>query len=444
MKHILILGAGRSAASLIRYIAAQASEASWHVVVGDIQQALAEEKIAAYDHLEAILFDLSDEVTASKYVAEQDVVISLLPPALHVTVAKLCLQHGVHLLTASYVSEEMQALHEEAQAKGLLFLNEVGLDPGIDHLSAMVLIEDIQAQGGKIEVFKSFTGGLIAPAYDNNPWHYKFTWNPQNVVLAGQGTAVYLAHNQTKLIPYQQLFKRIEPVTIQEYGAFEGYANRNSLKYKDLYNLQEVHTLLRGTLRRAGYCAAWDCFVQLGMTDPHTKMSTASLTRRSFLNTFLPYHPTKSVEEKFCAFFDLQPNDTIFAQMAWLGLFEEEEIVIPQSKATPAQLLQSILASKWVLAPSDKDMIVMQHQFVYTLQNQTRKLYADLVVIGEDTQHTAMAKTVGLPLGITTKLLLEGQIPLRGVHIPTHPTLYKPILANLKMYGIEFKMHEAG
>lgn len=317
MKKILLLGAGRSASTLIQYLAHKAAQYGWQLSVGDKALDLAASKVAGMPHCQALAFDIEEEAAATAHIAAHDLVISLLPPALHIAVAKICLNARKHLLTASYVSPEMQRFHAEAQQKDLLFLNEMGLDPGLDHMSAMQIIHQIQAEGGYIRSFKSYTGGLIAPESDNNPWGYKFTWNPQNVVLAGQGTARYLSEKQLKLIPYQQLFRRIEEVQIDDWGNFEGYANRDSLPYRELYGLAQVRTLLRGTLRKKGYCAAWDVFVQLGMTEAQVRIPTAHLSARAFLNTFLPYHPSLSVEEKLCDTLELPPEGEVVQK--WLG-----------------------------------------------------------------------------------------------------------------------------
>lgn len=440
MKNILLLGAGRSASSLIVYLAENATKNQWSVSIADAQKELVLSKIKPYPHLQAIELDINDAEQTRKLISQQDIIISLLPPTLHIQVARWCLDLGKNLLTASYVSPEMQALHQAAKEKGLLFLNEIGLDPGIDHLSAMKIIDHIRLQGGKITAFKSFTGGLIAPESDNNPWNYKFTWNPQNVVLAGQGVAKYLEEGQTKYIPYQQLFRRIETFEIENLGKFEGYANRDSLSYQQVYGLENIKTLLRGTLRKQGYCSAWDCFVQLGMTDNQTLMLTKNLSYKAFLETFLPAK-NLSTQENLLDTLQIRPENSknILEKFDFLEFFQEKPIHFPQEKATPAQILQHILEQKWVLAPEDKDMIVMQHIIDYELDNEPKKIVSELVVMGDDNLHTAMAKTVGLPLGIACKLVLEGKIQAKGVVIPISQELYEPILAELENLGIIFK-----
>ncbi|MCU0440059.1 MAG: saccharopine dehydrogenase NADP-binding domain-containing protein [Raineya sp.] len=441
MKKILVLGAGRSASSLIRYLAENAPKHAWQVSVADAQKELVLQKIQSYPHLTAYDFDVFEADKAKKLIGEHDIVISLIPPALHIHVARYCLELGKNMLTASYISKEMQELDAEVKKKDLIFLNEIGLDPGIDHLSAMKILDHIRAEGAVVKSFKSFTGGLIAPESDNNPWHYKFTWNPQNVVLAGQGVAKYLENKQIKYIPYHQLFRRIEHFEVEGYGVFEGYANRDSLGYQSVYGLENIHTLLRGTLRKQNYCKAWDCFVQMGMTDNVTIMPTQNLTYQQFLKTFLPENTNDTLENTFINYLGIaqEKKTTILSQMTWLELFTDKNINYPKAEATPAQILQHILEQKWVLAPEDKDMIVMQHIINFEQAGDENEIISELVVIGEDNIHTAMAKTVGLPLGIACKLILAGEIKSRGVLMPIDAEMYEPVLKELEEYGVIFK-----
>jgi saccharopine dehydrogenase-like NADP-dependent oxidoreductase len=448
MSKILLFGAGRSASSLIRYLGENAQKNNWEVTVADAQPELVLQKTREFPVLKSLVFDLADTEKTAEFVKETDIVISLLPPSLHIKVAKICLEHSKNLVTASYVSTEMQELHEQVKAKNLIFLNEIGLDPGIDHLSAMKIFDEIRQKNGKIISFKSFTGGLIAPESDDNPWNYKFTWNPQNVVLAGQATAKYLENEQFKYIPYSQLFRRLDTISVENYGEFDGYANRDSLSYQQIYGLTDTQTLLRGTLRKKGYCEAWNVFVQLGLTDNQTLISTQNLTNKSFLESFLPHYQhlsKQNIEDIFCEYLNLDKNADVFKKMVWLDIFKDIPLVFQNfltEKATPAQILQHILEQKWQLAPTDKDMIVMQHQIIYEKNNQKYQITSDLVVLGEDSTHTAMAKTVGLPLGIATKLILENKINQKGVVLPITANIYEPILKELEEYKIQFKEKE--
>lgn len=438
MKNILLLGAGRSSYHLIQYLLQQASTEHWHVTVGDFDAKLAEEKVGNNPHGTAIQFDIQNTELAEHHISKADVVISLLPPFLHLKAAKACLKFGKHLLTASYVSPELKALEEEVKAKGLLFLNEIGLDPGIDHLSAMQIIDRLKAEEAKIVAFRSYTGGLIAPEHDNNPWNYKFTWNPRNVVLAGQGTAKYLINGQYKYVPYHRLFTHLEQIDVENFGEFEGYPNRDSLSYREVYGIANIPTLLRGTLRRKGFCSAWNAFVQLGMTDDSYAIENSEMmSYREFTNSFLQYSKVYLVEEKLANLLGVATDDVLMKKIAWLGLLGHEKIGL--KRATPAQILQHLLERKWKLEEGDKDMIVMQHIFEYeTAQGEQRTLTSSLVVIGEDTQATAMSKTVGLPLGIAAKLLLQGKIDLKGVIIPVQPQIYEPVLQELEGLGVKF------
>jgi saccharopine dehydrogenase-like NADP-dependent oxidoreductase len=440
MKTILVLGAGRSSSSLIKYLLDHAKDNQWKIVVGDASIDMAIDKIQGHACGEAIQFNIEDE-KATSTISAADCVVSLLPAMLHPLVAINCLKYNKHLLTASYVSEEMKALDSEARAKGLIFLNECGLDPGIDHMSAMQLIDRIKGEGGKLISFESFTGGLIAPDTDpQNPWRYKFTWNPRNVVMAGQGTAKYLQAGKFKYIPYQQLFKRTTSIGVPGLGRFEGYANRDSLKYIETYGLTGIETMLRGTLRNEGFCSAWNVFVQLGCCDDSYDMEGVErMTHAEFINSFLPDNG-QSLTDKIVhhPLLKLEGHEARFLQ--WSGLFDEEKVGL--KKGTPAQILEHILNKKWKLQPSDKDQIVMWHRFVYEANGVKKELQASLVATGNDSVYTAMAKTVGLPLAIATKLIMQGKIKARGVVIPIGPELYNPILKDLEEFNIALKEQE--
>lgn len=442
METILVLGAGRSASSLISYLLQQAAVHSWKIVVGDVSDSTAWKRIGGSTRGRAIAFDIMDESKSSEAIQGADLVISMIPAHLHPMVAKLCLKYNKHLLTASYVSNEMTEFHDEAKSKNLLFLNECGLDPGIDHMSAMQVINGIKERGGKMLAFESFTGGLISPETDpQNLWRYKFTWNPRNVVMAGQGTAKFLQEGQYKYIPYQQLFKRLTPVTVDGLGDFEGYPNRDSLKYVDTYGLTGIQTMLRGTLRNKGYCAAWDVLVQLGCCDDTYQMEGVErMTHRDFINSFLGYHSQLMVEEKLCIACKISPTGPEMQRLRWSGFFDREPIGLKEG--TPAQVLEHILNKKWKLLSEDKDQIVMWHRFVYESAGVRKEIQATLIATGDDSTYTAMAKTVGLPLGIAAKLLLQNKITSRGVVIPVVKEFYEPILHELSELGIRLSEKE--
>ena len=439
MQRILVVGAGRSSSTLIQYLLDHSEENDWQVIVGDYDLSLAEQKIENHPNGKAIRFDVFDVEQRNDGIRNADIVVSMLPPSMHILLAEDCVFQGKNLVTASYVSEDIAVLNDKAVEKGVLLLNEIGLDPGIDHMSAKKVIDDIHNDGGKIHTFKSFCGGLVAPKYDTNPWNYKFTWNPRNVVLAGKGTAQFIRNGQYKYIPYQNLFSRIECIDILEAGAFEGYANRDSLEYREAYDLTDIPTIFRGTLRRPGYCEAWNVFVQLGITDDTYKVSGLSnMTWRDFINSFLVYDEVKTVEEKLQSYLSL--SSEVMNKLRWLGIFENVSVGLQD--ATPAQALQKLLESKWSLEEEDKDMIVMQHQFHYQLNGEEKCFHSSLVLEGKDKIHTAMSMTVGLPLAIATKLILQQKIKLSGVQIPVMKEIYEPVLEELKSFGIDFVEEE--
>ena len=406
------------------------------MAIGDADLDVAEKK--AKGQARAFKFDVSDETQLFDEISKSDLVISMLPARFHQLVAEACLAEGKHLVTASYVTPEMRDMDDAVKEKGLVFLNECGLDPGIDHMSAMGVIDKIRANNYELIGFESFTGGLLAPNTHDNPWQYKFTWNARNVVLAGQGYVKFIQQGKYKYIPYQRLFRRTEVVHIPGYGYFEGYANRDSLKYLDVYNLRGIKTLYRGTLRRPGYCKAWDVFVQLGATDDSYKLEAVDkMTHRQFINSFLFYNPGDSIELKLAHYLNLDMESEEMHKIKWLGMFSED--LVGLEEGSPAQILEHILKKKWTLTEEDNDMIVMWHKFNY-IDDTGKEIeeHATMVSCGEDSVHTAMSKSVGLPLGIATKLILEGKITTPGVLIPIKKEIYEPILAELKDFGFDF------
>lgn len=438
MKKILLLGAGLSASSLIRYLLEHAEANNWQVRVVDQSMDVVKRKLNGHPCGVALSFNALDKGERLPEIAQADLVISMLPARFHIDVAQDCLALKKHLITPSYVSPEMKALDAEVKAANLLFMNEIGVDPGIDHMSAMRIIDDVRNKGGEIISFKSYCGGLMAPESDNNPWNYKFTWNPRNVVLAGQGKAAqYIDRFQYKYITYNQLFSRLDRIEVDGYGAFDGYANRDSLSYRPIYGLENIPTLYRGTLRRVGYCQAWNIFVQLGMADDNYVMEgSENFTPRDFANAFLPFNEGVSVEDKWLAVCQ-QYGVSSIEKFEWLGLFDgTTKLNLPQ--ATPAQLLEKILVDKWVLEPNDKDMLVMVHQFEYILNNKRHRIESSMVNIGEDDVYTSMSNTVGLPMAICAKMMLTGGIDAVGVKIPIERVIYAPILDELASLGIRF------
>jgi len=439
MRNILVIGAGKSTSYLIKYFIDKADTENLHLTIGDIDVQKAKEITGNNPNVDVIFLDVFDKESRGNAVKNSDIVVSMLPARFHIEVAKDCITYKTHMVTASYVSPEMQQLNKAAKENGLIFMNEIGLDPGIDHMSAMQVLNDIRDQGGKIILFESFTGGLVAPESDNNLWNYKFTWNPRNVVVAGQGSAAkFLQEGAYKYIPYNRLFRRTEFLDIDGFGRFEGYANRDSLKYQNIYGLDNIKTLYRGTMRRVGFSRAWNIFVQLGMTDDsYTIDDSENMSYRDFVNSFLAYSPTDSVELKFRHALKIDQDDIVWDKLEELDIFNSEKMV-NLKKATPAQILQKILMDSWTLDADDKDMIVMYHKFGYVLDGEKHQIDSTMVAIGENQVYTAMAKTVGLPVAIATVAILNKKITTPGVQIPISREVYEPILKELETYGITF------
>lgn len=440
MTNILIIGAGRSTTSLINYLIQNSATYNLKITVADVDIKLAQEKVANHTNATAISFNINDADKRREIIQQHDFVISMLPAFMHGEVAKDCVEFGKHIATASYVSADMRALDKEAQKKGLILLNECGLDPGIDHASAMKEINDIKQKGGEVISFKSYCGGLVAPESNDNPWGYKFSWNPRNVILAGQGTAQYLENGALKFLPYNRLFSQTDTIHMEGYGNFDAYANRDSISYQEIYGLQSAKTMLRGTLRQEHYCKAWNVFILLGLTDDTTKITHANkLTYSDLLNAFLP-NGKGTLKEKLKDFLKENWDTQIENMLDSLELFSDKKITL--SEGSPAQLLQALLEEKWKLQDTDKDMIVMQHQFEYKLPSDANKLFktnSSLVVIGKDNHDTAMAQTVGLPLAITVKNFITKKFTATGVQIPTTPQIYEPLLKELEEHNIIFK-----
>lgn len=439
-RNVLIFGAGRSSSSLIKYLLDKSEAENLQITIADLSLENAQSKTNSHPRATALVLNTFDETHRREEIAKADIVISMLPAFMHLEVAKDCILCKKHLVTASYISEGMQALDEEAKAAGVIFMNECGLDPGIDHMSAMKVIDEIRDKGGKILLFESFCGGLVAPESDNNLWNYKFTWAPRNVVLAGQGGAAkFIQEGTYKYIPYHKLFRRTEFMEVEGYGRFEGYANRDSLKYRSIYGLEDVLTLYRGTIRRVGFSRAWNIFVQLGMTDDSYIIDNSdTISYRDFTNLFLPYHPTDSVEIKLRLMLGIEQDDIIWDKLLELELFNSDKIVgLPY--ATPAQILEKILSDKWTLSENDKDMIVMYHKFGYEINGKQKQIESKMVCIGDDQTYTAMAKTVGLPVAMAALQILNGTYKTPGVQLPLNRDLYLPVLNELESFGVIFK-----
>jgi len=420
MKKILLFGAGKSATCLIRYLIRETGSRGWELVVAEYNLSLAQSKTGNAAHVKAVGVAVENEIERELLIREADIVISLLPPALHSLVAISCVGCKKNLLTASYLDAPIKSLESAIRENGLLFLGEMGLDPGIDHMSAMQLIHRVREQNGRIIAFRSHTGGLVAPESDNNPWHYKISWNPRNVVMAGSAGARYKENGHVVSKTYEELFENNGEVAIDGIGRnLSWYPNRDSLPYIPLYGLGEAETFIRTTLRYPDFCRGWNSIVRAGLTDDQIV-----LTALSFSEWSAPILPFVNADNR--------------EQLAFLGLFDNT--AIPPQARVSADVLQYLLETRLAMEPRDKDMIVMLHEISYTVNGRLYEDTSSLLVKGENTLETAMAKTVGLPLGIAAKLILEGKMNgLTGLHIPILPEIYDPVLKELAGEGIHFE-----
>jgi saccharopine dehydrogenase-like NADP-dependent oxidoreductase len=429
MKKIIIFGAGKSATSLIGYMGAACGQNNWELIVCDTDLPLAQSKIMDCTNARAMSINVAEDAARKELVSQADVVISMLPPHLHFLVAGDCLQFSKHLLTASYIDEKIKNLRAEIEVRGILFLCEMGLDPGIDHMSAMKMIHQVRKENGTITSFRSHCGGLVSPQSDDNPWHYKITWNPANIVMAGSSGAIYRQMGQTVEVPYKKVFSNCEIIDVPHLFPLACYPNRDSLGYTRTYGLTETATFMRTTLRYPSFCRGWNRIVNKGLTDldDHEQIKD--------YKTYAEWYRKKNDSRE--APFQTPGEEEEFAeQLSYLGL--DSNTPIDEAPENSAALLQCILENKLSMKPHDKDMIVMLHELGYTLNGENKLLRSSLVVTGDDQRKTAMAKTVGLPLGIAAKLILQGKITTTGLHIPVLAEIYEPVLQELEANGIQF------
>ena len=437
MNSVLIIGAGLSSGALIDYVLQKAAEKGWVVIVADNDPQKAEAKVAGHPNGRAVWLDVLKTNDRRELIARADVVVSLMPAHLHLEVAYDCIKLKKHLITASYVSQEMFALADEARERGLIFMGEMGLDPGIDHMSAMRVIDAIKDQGGSIRSFHSYTGGLVAPESDDNPWHYKVTWNPRNVVLAGQGTAQFLEDGKLRYIPYHRLFKEHRKLEIPGAGQYEAYANRDSLLYRERYGITDIPNILRGTIRHKGFCESWDALIQIGLTDAGFPiLHSGEISFYELLDAYVGKYQGGSLKERVAQMLGQEPDSEVMRNLEWLGLFRKKKIRLPN--ATPALILEHLIREKWVLQPNDRDMILMYHELAYEMEGKSYRFTSTMQLKGNNASDTAMAQTVGLPMGIFVRMVMEGNIQARGVQIPVMKEVYEPVLKELEEYGIVF------
>ena len=430
------MGAGKSATVLIEFLLSQAPQYSWKVQVADANLSAAKLKIGTSMWGEGVKLDVTEDASRRELIGQADLVISLLPPHLHILVASDCLLLGRSLFTASYIDEEVKQLAAEIEKKGLLFLYEMGLDPGIDHMSAMALVDEIKSKGGNILSFISHCGGLVATDSDNNPWHYKISWNPSNVVQAGKNGALYRWNSKTVQLNREELFAEIRPATIQHAESLAWYPNRNSLSYLELYGLDNITTFIRTTLRHPNFIKGWHRLVQLGFTQDNPIIVSRNTTYADLVQQFL------AVNKFQIDFNQMIENDDELAQLFQSLGFMDTDSIAQKNEYSPATFLQECLEKNLKMEAVDKDRVVMQHEIIYELNGQKRQLVSTLDIEGADAIHTAMAKTVGLPLALAAVSFLKGELQMKGLKVPIHSTIYKAILPKLKALGIHFQESE--
>jgi saccharopine dehydrogenase-like NADP-dependent oxidoreductase len=430
MKNILLFGAGKSATVLIDYLLQNAIENKWQITISDSDKKVIEQKTNGHVAAHIAAINVTNNLERQAIIEKADLVISMMPAFLHIHIAKDCLHFGKHLLTASYADDAIKAMAAEAKTKGIIFLCEMGLDPGIDHMSAMQIIKDVKNKGGEITSFKSHCGGLIAPESDNNPWHYKITWNPRNVVLAGKAGATYKKDGQIVVEKYEALFQNINTIQSnnEDLNNLSFYPNRDSIGYIDLYNLQQANTFIRTTLRHKEFMQGWKNIIALQLTSEDVAYQSDDMSLADFFATHFAKHEIKQK--------NISAQDLLL--LDFLGL-NDNNTIINKGNISAADALQFALEKKLILSPTDKDMIVMQHEIEYSYNNKNHEIISSLVVKGEDSLRTAMAKTVGLPLGIAAKLILNGTIQLSGLQLPLEKEIYEPVLTELKNYGVVFE-----
>ena len=434
MKKVLILGAGLVAKPLVRYLLDQPD---FEVEVASRTVSKAVKLIDNHPRGKASELNLKNEEGLKDKISKADLIISMVPYTFHPIVAKYCIDYKKAMVTTSYVSEVMKNLDAEAKKAGILILNEVGLDPGIDHMEAMRIIHEVEEKGGEILSFTSYCGGLPAPEANTNPFGYKFSWSPTGVLLAGKNSAQYLKDGQQIFIPPQDLFDNYLMINIEGLGEFEGYPNRDSLPYIELYGIKSTKTMFRGTLRNKGWCSTLKKIADLGLLEEEEKDWTG-LTYKDFLKKLMNSPAEEDIKKSLSAHLNIEENSDIIQRYEWLGLLSDEPL--PLEKGSPLNILGAIMLEKLQYAEGERDMIMLQHQFIASYPGDKKeKITSTLIDFGIPHGDTSMGRTVGLPAAISTKLILEGKIEKTGVHIPVTPEIYIPILQELKELDIAFK-----
>lgn len=436
MKNILVIGAGRTSSSLINYLLKKSKELDWAITVADQSLELAEHKVGNHPSGRAIKFNVLDDEQRSVQISKADLVVSLLPETFHIHVVKDCIRFRAHLITASYVSQQLASFDSEVKDAGLTFLNEMGLDPGIDHMDTMRLLNRVKDKGGKLISLKSYGGGLIAPECDDNPWGYKITWNPMNVVTAGMASARFVNDGKLKIVPYNRVFRNVHLVEVPGLGKFETYPNRDSIKYRRIYSIPEIPNVFRGSMRKIGFCKAWNALIQIGLTDNrYTVPDSNKFSYNEWLSFYLDKNNGEVTKQVLSNFLNEPENSDVINKIEWLGLLGNEKINL--TDVSPAEILLDLLQKKWKFGEQDKDMVILQTEVEYEVEKRIEKMVSSLIVYGKIGFDTAMSATVGLPLAIGTKLILNNTIKEKGVIIPIHRDIYEPAMNELSELGIK-------
>ena len=442
MKQVLVLGAGKSAPYLIAKLLDMAGECDWFVTVGDLDLEMARSRVNGHSRGEAVRFDVNDAQLRDRQIGSSDLVVNMMAPRFLELIAHDCVRHGKHMISVSYRNQALRELDADALREGVLLLCELGLDPGIDHMSAMSLIHRLKADGGRVTGFCSYGSGIPAPDNPRDyPLRYVITWNPRNVVMAGEGGAQYMEDGQIKIVPYHHVFHHTWRVEVPGVGALEAYPNRDSLSYMQSFGLEHVRTMIRGTLRWPGWSETWAQIVKLGLPNEGARIpALGARSPREVVEMFLPLSVSgPRIETRIARFLAISPTGRIIENMRWLGLFDETPSGCKGD--TAAALLQELLERKLPLAPDMKDMVLLLHELEVDYPDQDRpaeRVTSTLVAKGEPGGFTAMSKTVGLPAALAVRLVLCEDLHLRGSQIPTDPSIYTPILAGLASEGIGF------
>lgn len=434
MKKILLLGAGLVTRPLVQYLLKQPE---FQVTVASRTVSKAQRLVGDHERGKAVEWQISQEEELKKLISDHDVTISLLPYTYHTKVARDCIQFKKHLITTSYVSDEMKSLDADAKAAGVLLLNEIGLDPGIDHMSAKQIIDSVHQKDGKILSFSSYCGGLPAPEANDNPFGYKFSWSPRGVVMAGMNKARFLKDGEEVNIPGKDLFNHFEHVEIEGLGKFEGYPNRDSVPYVGTYSIPETRTMFRGTLRNLGWCQTWKKIADLGLLNLEERSDLKEMTLTEYMARVMGADSANNIREQVAKRLNLESDSDILDRLEWLGLFSDEPI--PENQNTLLDVLTARLLQKMEYKSGERDMIILHHEFMaeYPSSGNKVRITSTLIDYGIPDGDSAMARTVSLPAAIGARMILEGKIVDKGVMIPVMPSIYNPVLDELEQLNIK-------